>query len=95
MRAMDAEMKLDRLAAALPSAPASVLLPGGGGGGNVSKLVYDGDVVEPRHDLVRWVVDSASGATCVGIMELKVTHEPKPSQTLEYAPLDAVVQGKP
>jgi hypothetical protein len=43
---MDAEMKLDRLAAALPSAPASVLLPGGGGGGNVSKLVYDGDVVE-------------------------------------------------
>jgi len=47
MRAMDAEMKLDRLAAALPSAPASVLLPGGGGGGNVSKLVYDGDVVEP------------------------------------------------
>ena len=43
----------------------------------------------------RWLDDSANGATCVGMMELNVTHEPKPSQTLEYAPLDAVVQGKP
>ena len=46
MRAMEAGMKLDRLAAPLPSATASVLLPGGGGGGNVSKLLYDGDVAE-------------------------------------------------
>lgn len=43
----------------------------------------------------RCVDGSASGATCFGMMELRVAHEPKPSQTLGYAPFISVLHGKP
>ena len=85
-------MKPDKLAAALPSA---VTFPLDGGDGTASTSLYAEGGVAMEHVLTRCVDGSASGATFFGMMELRVTHEPKPSQTLEYAPPVAVLHGKP